>query len=67
MNFGNFRNISLWTLVNQEQLRVHIARYCVHALKKRLTIGGGNSVFASPCFIETLSVIYKNKEWIIHS
>lgn len=64
MNFGNFRNISLWTLVNQEQLRVHIARY---ALKKRLTIGGGNSVFASPCFIETLSVIYKNKEWIIHS
>lgn len=65
MNFGNFRNISLWTLVNQEQLGV-IAR-CVHALKKRLTIGGGNSVFASPCFIETLSVIYKNKEWIIHS
>lgn len=34
MNFGNFRNISLWTLVNQEQLRVHIAR-CVHALKKK--------------------------------
>lgn len=65
MNFGNFRNISLWTLVNQEQLGV-IAR-CVHALKKRLTIGGGNSVFASPCFIETLSVIHKNKEWIIHS
>lgn len=53
-------------MVNQEQLRVHIAR-SVHALKKRLTIGGGNSVFASPCFIETLSVIYKNKEWIIHS
>lgn len=66
MNFGNFRKILLWTLVNQEQLRVHIAR-CVHALKKRLTIGGGNSVFASPCFIETLSVIYKHKEWIIHS
>lgn len=30
-------------------------------LQDRLTIGGGNSVFESPCFIDTLSVIKRLK------